>query len=195
MNVNFNKIDFSILAESKRIRVIEIVPDQIVTQQGIEDAMLSDGRAVSDPSRDLLKIAVIERHQSTGNVGKAFVKGLGLKQGALASSVAHDSHNIIVVGTTDADMKAAVGAVVEMGGGLAAVSDSTPLATLPLPIAGLMSLEPVPKIRGHMDRLIAVCHQLGSTLTDPFMTLSFLALPVIPELKITDMGLIDVNQF
>ena len=195
MNVNFNKIDFSIPAESERIRVIEIVPDQIVTQQGIEDAMLSDGRAVSDPSRDLLKIAVVERHQGTGNVGKAFVRGLGLKRGALASSVAHDSHNIIVIGTTDEDMEAALAAVVEMGGGLAAVSNSTPLATLPLPIAGLMSSDPLPKIREHLDRLIAVSHKLGSTLTDPFMTLSFLALPVIPELKITDMGLIDVNLF
>ncbi|UCE56356.1 MAG: adenine deaminase [Desulfobacterales bacterium] len=195
MNVKLKKIDFSIPAESKQIRVIDIVPDQIVTQQGIEDAMLSGGLAVSDPSRDLLKIAVVERHKGTGNVGKAFLRGLGLKRGALASSVAHDSHNIIVVGTTDADMKTALEAVVEMGGGLAAVLDSIPVATLPLPIAGLMSLDPVPKIREQMDRLIAVSHELGSTLNDPFMTLSFLALPVIPELKITDIGLIDVNQF
>jgi adenine deaminase len=195
MNVKLKKIDFSIPAESKQIRVIDIVPDQIVTQQGIEDAMLSDGLAVSDPSRDLLKIAVVERHKGTGNVGKAFLRGLGLKRGALASSVAHDSHNIIVVGTTDADMKTALEAVVEMGGGLAAVLDSIPVATLPLPIAGLMSLDPVPKIRQQMDRLIAVSHELGSTLNDPFMTLSFLALPVIPELKITDIGLIDVNLF
>lgn len=195
MNVNLNKIDFSIPAESRRIRVIDIVPDQLITQQAIEDVPLSEGLAVSDPTRDLLKIAVVERHQGSGNVGKAFVRGLGLKQGALASSVAHDSHNIIVVGTTNEDMKAALEAVVKMGGGLAAVSASTPLAAVPLPIAGLMSLDPMPKIREQMDRLIAVCHELGCTLSDPFMTLSFLALPVIPELKITDIGLIDVNRF
>jgi adenine deaminase len=143
----------------------------------------------------LLKIAVIERHQNSGNIGKAFVQGIGIKKGAIASSVAHDSHNIIVVGTSDADMQAALKTVVEINGGLVAVVDNKPVATLPLPIAGLMSLEPVQKIREQMDQLIKVSQNLGSTLKDPYMTLSFLALPVIPELKLTDMGLIDVNQF
>ena len=157
--------------------------------------VLADGQAVSDPSRDLLKIAVIERHHNSAKIGKAFVRGLGIKKGALASSVAHDSHNIIVVGTSDADMQAALQAVVEMNGGLAAVADKKPIARLPLPIAGLMSPEPVKKIREHLDQLIKASQSLGSRLKDPYMTLSFLALPVIPELKITDMGLIDVKQF
>jgi adenine deaminase len=195
MNLNIDKIDLSIPSEGKRVRVIEIVPDQIITKHGIADISLADGLAVSDPSRDLLKIAVIERHQNSGNIGKAFVQGIGIKKGAIASSVAHDSHNIIVVGTSDADMQAALKTVVEINGGLVAVVDNKPVATLPLPIAGLMSLEPVQKIREQMDQLIKVSQNLGSTLKDPYMTLSFLALPVIPELKLTDMGLIDVNQF
>ena len=140
-------------------------------------------------------MAVVERHSGSGNIGKGFVKGFGLKHGALASSVAHDSHNIIVVGTTDADMRAAVEAVVKMGGGLAAVSDTHILAELALPVAGLMSLEPVRSVRDQLDRLIEVAHDMGTTLKDPFMTLSFLALPVIPELKLTDIGLVDVNKF
>ena len=195
MNLNPAKVDFSIPAEGRRIRVIDIVPDQLITKQSVAEISPADGLAVSDPSRDLLKIAVVERHQGSGNIGKAFVRGLGIKKGAIASSVAHDSHNIMVVGTADGDMQAALKAVVEMDGGLAAVRDNKPVATLPLPIAGLMSLEPLKKIREQMDQLIEVSRDLGSTLKDPYMTLSFLALPVIPELKITDTGLIDVNQF
>jgi adenine deaminase len=138
---------------------------------------------------------VVERHKGTGNMGRGYVKGFGLNRGALASSVAHDSHNIIVVGTSDADMRIALDAVVQMGGGLAAISGSKILASLALPIAGLMSLEPVSRVRDQLDTLIGTAHDLGSNLKDPFMTLSFLALPVIPELKLTDMGLIDVNKF
>lgn len=195
MKLNPAEIDFSITVEGRHIRVMDIVPDQLITKQSIEEIIPTEGLAVSDPARDLLKIAVVERHQGSGNIGKAFVRGLGIKKGAIASSVAHDSHNIIVVGTSDAAMKAALKAVVDMDGGLAAVVDDKSVATLPLPIAGLMSLEPLGKIRDRMDRLIEVSRDLGSTLKDPFMTLSFLALPVIPELKITDKGLIDVHQF
>jgi adenine deaminase len=161
----------------------------------VEQPPLSDGLAVARPDRDLLKIAVVERHHGTGNVGKGFVKGLGLKKGALASSVAHDSHNIIVAGTNDRDMQAALAAVIDMGGGLAAASDGRLRAALALPIAGLMSPEPIHQIRIRIDELIAVSRRLGSRLQNPFMTLSFLALPVIPELKITDRGLVDVNRF
>ena len=150
---------------------------------------------ISDPDRDLLKIAAVERHSGSGNIGKGFVRGFGLKQGAIASSVAHDSHNIIVVGTTDEDMLAAVKTVVLMGGGLAVVSGGMPIAKLSLPIAGLMSPEPVHVIRDHLDRLLASAREIGSTLQNPFMTLSFLSLPVIPELKITDKGLVDVRRF
>ncbi len=177
------------------MRVITIIADQVITGQQVEETPVDSGLAVARPARDLLKIAVVERHHGTGNVGKGFVKGLGLKKGALASSVAHDSHNIIVAGTTDTDMKTALAAVVDMGGGLAAVSEGRLLAALALPIAGLMSPEPIHQIRTRIDALIAASHRLGSTLQNPFMTLSFLALPVIPELKITDRGLVDVNRF
>jgi len=195
MNVDLEKIDFSIPAETGRIRVMDIVPGQITTGQCILDAMISQGKAFADISRDILKIAVIERHTGSGKVGKGFVRGFGLKRGAIASSVAHDSHNIIVVGTTDDDMNAALRAVVTMGGGLAAVYDNKVCAGLALPIAGLMSREPVKAVGDQMDRLIHAAREFGTTLDDPFMTLSFLALPVIPELKITDKGLVDVGRF
>jgi adenine deaminase len=195
MHVDLQKIDFAVSADKKQVRVIEVVPEQVITHQTIEEITVRNKQAVSDPSKDLLKMAVIERHNGTGNIGKGFIKGFGLKRGALASSVAHDSHNIIVVGTTDEDMQAALEAVVEMGGGLAAVSDAELLAGLALPIAGLMSLEPVRIVRDQLERLIKIAHELGSGLKDPFMTLSFMALPVIPELKLTDKGLIDVNKF
>jgi adenine deaminase len=195
MKVNLPALDFSRPAGGRRLRVIDVVPDQIVTRQAIESAPVEGNRLVSDPSRDLLKIAVVERHTGSGRIGLGMVRGIGLKQGALASSVAHDSHNIIVAGVTDADMAAAVGAVVEMGGGIAAASGGRMAAGLPLPVAGLMSLEPVQAVSDAMDRLVRAAHDLGSPLKDPFMTLSFLALPVIPELKITDRGLVDVLQF
>jgi adenine deaminase len=195
MHLDLQKIDFSISADTKQVRVIEIVPQQVITHQLIEAVTVKNNQAVSDPTKDLLKMAVIERHTGTGNIGKGFVKGFGLKNGALASSVAHDSHNIIVVGTTDEDMRAALETVVNMGGGLAAVSDTHVRAELALPIAGLMSLEPVQSVRDQLDNLIGVAHIMGTTLKDPFMTLSFLALPVIPELKLTDIGLVDVNKF
>lgn len=195
MRVDLQQVDFSIPAEHKHMRVIEIIPDQLITHQRIEQIAVKNKQAVSDPSKDLLKIAVVERHRGTGNIGKGFVKGFGLQRGALASSVAHDSHNIIIAGTTDDDMQTALEAVVNMGGGLAVVAETKVLAKLALPIAGLMSLEPVQLVRDQLDRLIGIAHDMGSTLKEPFMTLSFLALPVIPELKLTDVGLIDVNKF
>jgi len=195
MKVNLQTLDFKRTADGRRLRVIDVIPDQIVTRQAIEPAPLEGNRLVSDPSRDLLKIAVVERHTGSGRIGLGVVRGIGLRQGALASSVAHDSHNIIVTGVTDADMTAAVGAVVKMGGGIAAAAGGRIAARLPLPVAGLMSLEPVQAVSDAMDRLVREAHDLGSPLKDPFMTLSFLALPVIPELKITDRGLVDVRQF
>jgi len=195
MNIGPDGVDFSIPAESSRIRVIEIVPDQLITREKHMPAVITDNLAISDPSRDLLKIAVVERHTGSGGLGKGFVKGFGLKQGALASSVAHDSHNIIVIGTNDADMQAALNAVVDMQGGVVAASDNQIRARLPLPIAGLMSPEPLTVIRDKLDDLVGIARSFGSTLKDPFMALSFLALPVIPELKITDLGLVNVNLF
>jgi adenine deaminase len=195
VQVDLQKIDLTVAAENKKIRVIEIETDQLITHERIEQATVENSQVVSDPSKDLLKIAVVERHSGSGNIGKGFVKGFGLKHGALASSVAHDSHNIVIVGTSDADMQAALKTVVDMGGGLAAVSNQKALARLALPLAGLMSLEPITTVRKQLDGLIKIAHRMGCTLPDPFMTLSFLALPVIPELKLTDKGLIDVNKF
>jgi adenine deaminase len=195
MNVNPATLDFAVFARGRRVRVIELIPDQIVTRQSTEAAPLSGDYLASDPSRDLLKIAVVERHSQSGRIGIGMVRGFGLRQGALASSVAHDSHNIIVAGVADADLRAAAQAVIAMRGGLAAAAGGRVVARLPLPVAGLMSLEPVQAVSAAMDRLVRAAHELGSPLKDPFMTLSFLALPVIPELKLTDLGLVDVKQF
>ena len=181
--------------EGRRAMVIGVIPDQIVTEGLSEEVKVVDGLAVADVERDILKIAVIERHQGTGNTGLGFVRGFGLKRGAIASSVAHDSHNIIVVGADDADMMAAARAVADMGGGLAAVENGAVRDHLPLPIAGLMSDQPLEVVREEMEKLLAVAREMGSQLHDPFMAMSFLALPVIPALKLTDKGLVDVDQF
>jgi adenine deaminase len=196
MNVNWSKVDVRLRANGHaKVRVIGIVPEQIVTTQSIEDARIENGFAIADPARDLLKIAVIERHQNTGNVGLGFVRGLGLKRGAIGSSVAHDSHNIIVAGTSDDDMITAARAIAAMQGGLVAVADGQVLARVPLPIAGLMSDQPLERVREELDELVEAAGDLGSHLHGPFMALAFLALPVIPELKLTDRGLVDVNKF
>jgi adenine deaminase len=187
--------DLRIEAEGDEIRVIEVIPDQIVTKERIEKAAVRDGLAVADPGRDLLKIAVIERHLASGNIGLGFVNGFGLKRGAIASSVAHDSHNLVVVGTNDRDMVCAIEEIIRIRGGLVAVVDGKVLCTLPLEIAGLMSSEPFEKVV-HMKRgLLSATREMGCGLERPFMTLSFMALPVIPQLKLTDMGLVDVGLF
>ena len=156
---------------------------------------MADGLAVSDVSRDLLKFAMIERHRASGNIGLGFIRGFGLRRGAIAGTVAHDHHNLAVIGVDDESMKHAVAAVVEMGGGLAAVADGEVLARLPLPIAGLMSDSSIERVRADYDRLIAAARELGSGLSDAFMVMSFMGLEVIPSLKLTDMGLVDVEQF
>jgi adenine deaminase len=188
-------INLDIPAESGRLMAIEIIPDQILSRKYLADAKIVNGLAVSDISNDILKVAVIERHKGTGNIGKGFVKGFGLKKGAIASSIAHDSHNIIVVGTNDYDMKAAAEAIIKTGGGLAAACDHNVFGMLSLPIAGLMSNENIEEIYRQMSNLLSVARSLGSSLYDPYMALSFLALPVIPELKISDKGLVDVKNF
>jgi len=136
-----------------------------------------------------------ERACRNGRRGSGFIRGFGLRHGALASTVAHDSHNIIAVGVEDADLVHAVETISDMGGGLVAVDQDRVLAKLPLPIAGLMSDQPINRIRHDLDALIAAAEELGAVLPDPFMALSFMALPVIPELKITDLGLVDVGEF
>ncbi|MCL7453171.1 MAG: adenine deaminase [Anaerolineae bacterium] len=195
MQVSLSALDFAMAAGEGLARVIGIIPGQIVTEDLRLEPATEDGRIVQDPQRDLLKIAVVERHHGTGNVGLGLVKGMGLKQGAIASSVAHDSHNIVVVGATDQDMHAAVRAVVEMGGGQVVLSAGEVRAACALPIAGLMSDRPLEEVRDQVEGLAEAAHALGCTLPDPLMALSFLALPVIPALKLTDKGLVDVSAF
>jgi adenine deaminase len=186
---------FRIKAQGRRVRVIGLTPNQLVTEELIEEAKTVDGLAVADVDRDLLKVAVIERHLASGNTGLGFVKGFGLKRGALASSVAHDSHNIIVVGTNDLDILTAAVQIVKIQGGLVAAAEGKVLSTLPLPIAGLMSERSAEEVRTEMDSLDQVARDLGCTVGTPFMAMSFLALPVIPKLKLTDRGLVDVTTF
>ena len=195
VNVNWAAVDLKIPARGRRARVIGLIPDQIITEGLSLEVKVEDGLAVADVERDILKMAVIERHQGAGNTGLGFVRGFGLKRGAIASSVAHDSHNIIVVGTDDDDMMATARSVADMGGGLAVVEEGAVRACLPLPIAGLMSDQSLESVREEMDELLAAAQEMGSRLHDPFMTMSFLALPVIPALKLTDKGLVDVNRF
>jgi len=195
VHVDWEHLSFAIPAAGERMRIVGVVPDQVVTEHLIEPAQVVDGLAVADPKRDLLKLAVIERHLGTGNVGLGFVHGLGLKRGALAGSVGHDCHNLTVAGCDDGSMLTAARAVGKMGGGLVAAAGEDVLASVPLPIAGLMSGQPVESVRRQMDHLIAVAHDLGSALHDPFMALGFLALEVIPALKLTDQGLVDVDKF
>jgi adenine deaminase len=176
-------------------KVIQLIPDQIVTKKVIRKILLKDGLAYPNIKEDILKIAVVERHKATGNIGIGFVQGFGLKKGAIGSSVAHDSHNLVLVGTNDRDILKTVEAIQAMGGGLAAVLDRKVLASLPLPIAGLMSEDFVPQVNLQLEALHRAAKNLGCKIPNPFMTLSFLSLAVIPELKITDKGLVDVNQF
>jgi adenine deaminase len=195
VHVDLSALDLAIPAGEGPARVIGVIPEQVSTEALRLDPATEGGYVVSDPTRDLLKMAVIERHHRTGNVGLGLVKGVGLKEGAIASSVAHDSHNIVVIAVSDEDMRAAVAAIVDMGGGQVAVASGEVRAACPLPIAGLMSDRPLEEVRDQVEALTVAAHGLGSTLPDPLMTMSFLALPVIPSLKLTDKGLVDVNRF
>ncbi|MCW7075954.1 MAG: adenine deaminase [Candidatus Syntrophoarchaeum sp.] len=173
-------------------RIIKVVEDQIVTEEVIEEVDLGSGLPVE---RDIVKIAVCERHTGSGGVGLGLVKGFGIKTGAIASSVSHDSHNIVVVGTNDSDMLDAIKGIEKMEGGQIVVRDGEVLAKLELPIAGLISDRPLKEVSRKLTELKRACKKLGCKLKDPFMTLSFMALPVIPSLKLTDRGLFDVERF
>lgn len=175
--------------------IIEIVPGQIVTRKRKEEARVKEGFVIPDIERDILKLVVVERHKATGNVGLGLVKGFGLKRGAMASSIAHDSHNIVAVGADDEDIFAAIKEIERLQGGLVIATEGQILATLPLPIAGLLSDEPLETVVKNLERLEAIAADLGCQLNSPFATLSFLALPVIPELRLTDLGLVDVEAF
>jgi adenine deaminase len=175
--------------------VIGIVPGKIITEWEHAELPYHGGQRHADPSRDLLKICVLERHGRNGNVGRGFVHGFGLRAGALASSVGHDSHNLCVVGADDADMAVAANRVAALSGGFVAVRGGIVLAEMALPVAGLMSLRSFQDVAHDLERLRAAEREMGCLLAEPFLQLAFLALPVIPHLKITDMGLVDVDRF
>ncbi len=182
-------------AKTKTHPVIEIIPGQIVTKKSIETVTIEDGIIMPDINKDILKLVVVERHQASGNIGIGLVKGFGLKKGALASSVAHDSHNIVAVGTNDADLFLSIKEVERLQGGLVVCANHSILATFPLPIAGLLSDKPLEIAVEEFRKIEAAVASLGSLPPSPFAVLSFLALPVIPELKLTDLGLVDVLEF
>jgi adenine deaminase len=177
------------------VRVIGIVPDQIVTERREEEPTVRDGWIVADPERDLAKIAVVERHLGTGRVGTGLVRGFGLQSGAIATTVAHDAHNIVAVGVDDDDILHAVQRLAELGGGVVVVERRSVRAELPLPVAGLLAVASAEEAVAATGECLAAARELGCTLNSPFQTLSFLALSVIPALKITDRGLVDVDRF
>ena len=178
-----------------RVRVIETIPGQLMTNAREEEPATRDGRVVADAGRDLAKIAVIERHHATGRVGLGLVRGFGLRAGAFASTVAHDAHNLVVVGMFDEDMAACASRLQEIGGGIVVSRDGAVRGELALPVAGLMSEEPVEDVVAALEALQVMLREQGVGDGAPFMTLSFLALSVIPALKITDRGLVDVERF
>ena len=192
MNLRYQPGDFRVRAGGgKKIKVIEIVPQQIVTRTAIVTPKVEDGEVVADTRRDILKLVVVERHRATGNVGVGFVRGFKLKTGALASTVAHDAHNVVVVGATDGDILMAIDELARLQGGQVAVANGKVQARLGLPIAGLVSDRPLAEVIKGIEDLNVAARALGCELTAPFMTLSFLSLSPIPELKLTDQGLID----
>jgi len=186
---------FRIQATGANVRVIELIPGQILTKGLSLKPKVRNAEIIQDLERDILKLAVIERHHASGGMGLGLIRGFGLQRGAFASSVAHDSHNLIIVGTNDADMATAVRAVADMEGGFVAVAGEKVLAQLALPIAGLMSNRPIDEVVARLSALQEALRSMGCQLENPFMALSFLALPVIPELKLTDRGLFDVLKF
>lgn len=197
-SIHIGKIDktsFLLRSDQPWAKVIQLIPGQILTKKVMKKIILREGVAYPNLEEDILKIAVVERHRATGNVGVGFVQGFGLKEGAIASSVAHDSHNIVVVGTKDEEMVRAVRMIQKMGGGLIVTGKGKVLASLPLPIGGLMAERSVHQVHRKLVTLHEKAREMGCKISDPFMALSFLSLPVIPELKITDKGLVDVNQF
>jgi adenine deaminase len=187
--------DLRLPAGGRRARVIGIVEDQLLTTAHVEEVRVEDGMAVADPDRDMLRLSVIERHQATGNVGMGFVRGFGLRRGAMASSVANDCHNLVVVAAGDEDGLVAARAVAEMGGGIAVAAGGEVRAALALPLAGLMADQPPEVVADQLDVVTSAVRQLGCAVPAPFMAMSFLALPVIPHLKLTDRGLVDVDAF
>jgi adenine deaminase len=187
--------DFAIPWEGGAARAIGLVEDQVVTESLEREPLVADGHAVSDPGRDLVKLAVVERHLATGRVGLGLVSGSGLQRGALGSTVAHDAHNLVVVGADDEDMAVAVRRLADVGGGIVVVEGGSVVAECPLPVAGLLSDQPLDVVVAQSRSCNAAAAGLGWSGATPFLTLAFLALSVIPSLKLTDRGLVDVDRF
>lgn len=196
MNINWTDWrGLAIRAEGRRVRAIVYMPEQIVTGRETIEIDVVDGFAVASPARDISKLAVVERHKASGNVGLGFVTGFGIRRGAIATSVAHDAHNVIAIGVDDRDMEAAIRKVSDLEGGVAVVVDGELRASIPLPIGGLMSDRPLEEVARMSKDLLRAARETGCLHSDPVTALSFLALPVIPSLKLTDLGLIDVESF
>jgi len=193
--VDAGSVDLRIEDPGCSVRVIGLVPGQIVTEHRVEELSSRDGELVADPEDGLARLAVIERHHGTGNVGLGFLRGLGPLNGALACTVAHDHHNLIVAGSDEASMRTAIAEVVRLGGGAVVARGEEVLAALPLPYAGLISDRPLAEVRAQLAGLTTGARECGSTHPDPVMALSFVALEVIPSLKLTDRGLVDVERF
>jgi adenine deaminase len=193
--VDWGGVCFDVKAKSDRMRVIGARGDQLITENRVMSVKRSGDRAVADPAADVLKITVIERHRGSGNVGLGFIQGFGLKRGAIAGTVAHDHHNLITIGADDVSMRCAAKAAAQMGGGLTVAVGENVVAKLALPVGGLMSDRPIGEVAAAYERLLAAARELGSPLADPFMAMSFMALEVIPALKLTDCGLVDVEKF
>jgi adenine deaminase len=186
--------DFRVAARGS-VRVIGVKPGEIVTRSLVADPARRDGDAVADPARDLAKVAVVERHGQTGRIGLGFVSGFGIRRGSLASTHAHDAHNVVVVGVDEADMAAAVNRLREVGGGQVVTAGGRVLSEVPCPIGGLLSDRPAEEVARAVRAVDGAARDLGVTLRAPFMAMSFLALSVVPELKITDRGLVDTVRF
>ena len=186
---------FRVPAGPKRIRVIRVVPSQLLTGADLVEPAIRDGSVIADPARDLVKIAVLERHHASGRVGIGFATNVGLKRGAFASTVAHDAHNVVVLGVDDADMAACATRLADIGGGIVVAEGGHVVEELALPVAGLMSDQPLAQVHERLRSMERRLADMGVAMDAPFMTLSFLALSVIPELKITDRGLVDVGRF
>jgi adenine deaminase len=196
--VNLAPLDagsFRIPAGPEKVRVIRVIPAQLLTGVDVIEPRVSEGDVVADPARDLVKIAVVERHHATGRVGLGLATNVGLKRGAYASTVAHDAHNIVILGLDDRDMAACATRLAEIGGGIVIAESGQVVEELPLPVAGLMSDRPLAEVHERLRSMERRLGTMGVSMTAPFMTLSFLALSVIPELKITDRGLVDVKRF
>jgi adenine deaminase len=195
VRVDPEALDFRIEDRGVPVRVIGMVPDQIVTTAETREMPSRDGLLQADPVCGVAKLAVVERYRGTGTIGLGFLEGLGLERGALAGTVAHDHHNLVVAGMDDVSMQTAAEALTEADGGMVVTEGGEVLGLLPLPLAGLMSEQSLAEVRRTLDELIAATRELGCEHPDPFMALGFMALEVIPALKLTDQGLVDVNRF